>query len=80
MFNNSKLRMRLWINLKTNQKLYLRLLLSLFFEARGGRVAALNELDVVKEVLNEMWFSGNLMSKFMKGRILKSTTELFINT
>ena len=53
--------------------------ISTFMEERKREVMILKELDLVEEVLHEIWFSCNLID-FVKNKPLKSTTELFIST
>jgi len=51
-----------------------------YYEDRKNRINILQELDVVEKVLQEMWFSCNIISEIMNNRTLNSSTELFIST
>jgi len=51
-----------------------------YYEDRKKSINILQELDVVEKVLQEMWFSCNIISEIMNNRILNSSTELFIST
>lgn len=51
-----------------------------YYEDRKKLIDILQEIDVVENVLQEMWFSCNIISDILKDRPLNSSTELFINT
>ncbi len=51
-----------------------------YYEDRKKRIDILQEIDVIEKVLQEMWFSCNVISDILKDRTINSSTELFIGT